>query len=155
MEMQCLSIKRESWRGRNKRILSNNAAGTLNKENNILQNKTGDTLNSSKHPTSNSLTKPTEEFTGDQYTEVVKFLASVKLQKYIKKFVDNGFEDLETILELNEGYLETIGIPLGHKLKIMKRIKQINNENEEKQQQKESFDIENTQVLSKFWLNFN
>jgi hypothetical protein len=33
-------------------------------------------------------------------------------------------EDLETILELDEGHLEQMGIPLGHKLKILKRIKE-------------------------------
>jgi hypothetical protein len=37
--------------------------------------------------------------------------------------LDNEVEDLETILELDEKHLEQMGIPLGHKLKIMKRIK--------------------------------
>lgn len=32
-------------------------------------------------------------------------------------------EDLETILELRDEHIEQIGIPLGHKLKIMKKIK--------------------------------
>lgn len=32
-------------------------------------------------------------------------------------------EDLETILEMDEKHLEQMGVPLGHKLKIMKRIK--------------------------------
>lgn len=32
-------------------------------------------------------------------------------------------EDLETILEMNDEHIELMGIPLGHKLKIMKRIK--------------------------------
>lgn len=39
--------------------------------------------------------------------------------------VDNGIEDLETILELQDEHVEQIGVPLGHKLKIMKRIKEI------------------------------
>lgn len=34
-------------------------------------------------------------------------------------------EDLEIILELDEKHLEQMSIPLGHKLKIMKRIKDI------------------------------
>ena len=42
--------------------------------------------------------------------------------------VDNGIEELETILELQDKHVEQIGIPLGHKLKIMKRIKDIRNE---------------------------
>jgi hypothetical protein len=45
------------------------------------------------------------------------------LDKYQDKFVENGVEDLETILELNEEHIELMAIPLGHKLKIMKRIK--------------------------------
>ena len=39
--------------------------------------------------------------------------------------VDNGIEDLETILELQDQHIEQIGFPLGHKLKIIKRIKDI------------------------------
>jgi hypothetical protein len=55
--------------------------------------------------------------------EVKEFLGSIKLDKYQEKFVENGVEDLETILELNEEHIELMAIPLGHKLKIMKRIK--------------------------------
>ena len=53
------------------------------------------------------------------------FLGSIKLDKYFDKLVDNGIEDLETILELQDAHIEQIGIPLGHKLKIIKRIKDI------------------------------
>lgn len=48
--------------------------------------------------------------------------------KYKDTFIDNGIEDLEIILELDEKHLESISIPLGHKLKIMKRIKDIRKE---------------------------
>jgi len=54
---------------------------------------------------------------------VQAFLSSIKLEKYCDKFNDNGIEDLETILELKDDHLEQIGVPLGHKLKIMKKIK--------------------------------
>ena len=37
--------------------------------------------------------------------------------------IDNGVEDLETILELEDSHIEQMGIPLGHKLKIIKKIK--------------------------------
>lgn len=53
------------------------------------------------------------------------FLGSIKLDKYFDKMVDNGIEDLETILELQDQHIEQIGIPLGHKLKIIKKIKDI------------------------------
>ena len=36
----------------------------------------------------------------EQYKEVADFLNSIKLDKYFEKMVDNGIEDLETILEL-------------------------------------------------------
>ena len=44
------------------------------------------------------------------------------------KFTENGVEDLETILELNDSHIDAIGIPLGYKLKILKRIKTIRQE---------------------------
>jgi hypothetical protein len=52
-------------------------------------------------------------------------LTEIKLEKYSSKFIENGVEDLETILELKEAHIEEMGIPLGHKLKIIKRIKDI------------------------------
>lgn len=51
------------------------------------------------------------------------FLSTVKLDKYTDKFIDNGVEDLETVLELQDKHLEQMNVPLGHKLKILKRIK--------------------------------
>lgn len=38
----------------------------------------------------------------EQYAEVAQFLKSIKLDKYFDKLVDNGIEDLETILELQD-----------------------------------------------------
>jgi hypothetical protein len=52
-------------------------------------------------------------------------LTDIALQKYKETFIDNGVEDLETILEMDEKHLEMMSIPLGHKLKIMKRIKDV------------------------------
>ncbi len=57
------------------------------------------------------------------YEEVDQFLFSINLSKYVDTFIDNGIEDLETILELDEKHLEQMTVPLGHKLKIMKKIK--------------------------------
>ena len=37
--------------------------------------------------------------------EVQGFLESVNLMKYADKFIENGVEDLETILELQEDHL--------------------------------------------------
>ena len=60
--------------------------------------------------------------------EVVEFLQSIGLLKYQSKFYENGIEDLETILELNDSYLDALEIPLGYKLKILKKIKTIRQE---------------------------
>ena len=54
-----------------------------------------------------------------------EFLTPIALTKYKDVFIDNGVEDLETILELDEKHLELMNVPLGHKLKIMKRIKEM------------------------------
>jgi hypothetical protein len=59
---------------------------------------------------------------------VTQFLASISLDKYFAKFTDNGIEDLETILELNDEHLDAIEVPLGYKLKILKRIKTLRSE---------------------------
>jgi len=59
------------------------------------------------------------------YPEVEKFLESINLVKYHELFVTNGFEDLESILELQDDHFQTMGIPLGHKLKMLKRIREI------------------------------
>ena len=55
-------------------------------------------------------------------------MQSIGLLKYQSKFYENGIEDLETILELNDAHLNAIGVPLGYKLKILKRIKTIREE---------------------------
>lgn len=57
------------------------------------------------------------------YEEVDTFLNQIGLIKYKESFVDNGIEDLEIILELDEKHLEALNVPLGHKLKILKKIK--------------------------------
>ena len=62
------------------------------------------------------------------YPEVDQFLTSINLDKYKDRFLENGIEDEETILELNDAHLDAIGIPLGYKLKILKRIKMVRQE---------------------------
>lgn len=51
---------------------------------------------------------------------------NLKLLKYKDSFVENGVEDMETILELEGEHLEAMGVPLGHKLKMVKKIKFMN-----------------------------
>lgn len=49
----------------------------------------------------------------------------MNLGKYKSRFIENGIEDEETILELNDSHLDSMKVPLGHKLKMLKKIKQI------------------------------
>jgi len=46
---------------------------------------------------------------------------------YIGKMIDNGFDDLDTFLELNLDHMQTIDIPLGFRIKLDKAIKQYKN----------------------------
>lgn len=64
----------------------------------------------------------------EEIPEVVSFLEPIGLQKYTSTFLENGIEDLETILELKDQHLDAIGVPLGYKLKILKRIKTVRQE---------------------------
>jgi len=63
------------------------------------------------------------------HAEVDSFLDSCGgtaiISKYKDIFIDNGIEDLETILEMDDKHLEQLSVPMGHKLKFMKRIKEI------------------------------
>ena len=54
---------------------------------------------------------------------VHEFLASCGLERYLNLFVDNGFEDLASMLELTESHLVTLKIPLGHRLKLLRKLK--------------------------------
>lgn len=69
--------------------------------------------------------KEQNEAASSGHTEVDVFLESVGLPKYREVFLDNGVEDLETILELDDKHLELMSVPLGHKLKLLKRIKEV------------------------------
>ena len=73
------------------------------------------------------LAKPQEK-TESADNEVVEFLASISLQKYLQKFISLGITDLDTILELQDFHLDAMEIPLGYKLKILKRIKNVRQE---------------------------
>jgi SAM domain (Sterile alpha motif) len=57
--------------------------------------------------------------------EVLDFLANCGMEKYHKVFLDNGIEEIEILLELTEAHLTNMNIPLGHRLKILKKIKDV------------------------------
>lgn len=77
---------------------------------------------------SSSMANQSSNVVGTEYAEVDTFLNSINLAKYKERFVENGIEDEETILELNDTHLDALSVPLGHKLKMIKRIKTIREE---------------------------
>lgn len=58
--------------------------------------------------------------------EVDKVLKELNLEKYSKIMKDNGIDDMEIFQELTEPHLEQLGIVLGHRIKIMKKIRELN-----------------------------
>ena len=56
--------------------------------------------------------------------EVLDFLNTCGMDKYYKTFVENGIDEVDILMELTEGHLTNMGIPLGHRLKILKKIKE-------------------------------
>jgi hypothetical protein len=57
--------------------------------------------------------------------EVDQVLEEIGLQKYSSLMKENGIDDLEILMEIQENHLEEIGIVLGHRLKILKKIREI------------------------------
>jgi len=47
------------------------------------------------------------------------------METYYHKLMDNGIDDMEIVMELNEQHLQNLEIPLGHRIKILKRIKEL------------------------------
>ena len=60
-----------------------------------------------------------------QIPEVSLFLGELGMTRYLQLFSETGIEDLETILELEGEHLDMMKIPLGHKLKMLKKIKEL------------------------------
>lgn len=79
--------------------------------------------NTAEESSTTAATPSQASSTKQDFPEIEDFLESINLQKYKDKFIENGIEDYETVLELNDSHLDAIGIPLGYKLKIIKRIK--------------------------------
>lgn len=59
------------------------------------------------------------------------FLSELGLSRYLSQLLKNGIEDLETAYELTESDLEQMGIPLGHRIKILKRLRDLYGPREE------------------------
>jgi len=52
-------------------------------------------------------------------------LQEIGLPQYIQVFKDNGFDDLETVMEIQTKHLVDMKIPAGHQIKLTKRIENL------------------------------
>lgn len=50
------------------------------------------------------------------------------MEKYLTTLLENGIDDMEILFEINEEHLTALNIPMGHRLKIMKRIRELKGE---------------------------
>lgn len=55
-------------------------------------------------------------------SSISRFLSDLGLSRYSSLFSQKGIEDLETAAELTETDLEGMGIALGHRIKLLKRL---------------------------------
>jgi len=61
----------------------------------------------------------------EETDEVTGFLQEIGLPQYIQVFKDNGFDDLETVMEIQTKHLVDMKIPAGHQIKLTKRIENL------------------------------
>lgn len=69
---------------------------------------------------------------GEKLSEVDQLLKEIGLEKYSSLMKENGIDDMEILMELQESHLEEIGIILGHRLKILKKIRELKEESTSK-----------------------
>ncbi len=61
-----------------------------------------------------SLPSPTLEEPSDEANIVVEWLTFLKLEHYSKDFIDNGYDDLETLKRVGPADLDAIGVVSVH-----------------------------------------
>lgn len=83
-----------------------------------------DTVLSQKAKVGSKPLQPPNPEPENSNSEILHFLSSCGLEKYQKLFLDNGIDEFEILMELTESHLANLNIPLGHRLKILKKIKE-------------------------------
>lgn len=63
-------------------------------------------------------------YTVQENNPVVDFLERVGLEQYADILMNAGFDDMETLLEIEDADLKDIGIPRGHAVKLRKRLRE-------------------------------
>jgi hypothetical protein len=57
--------------------------------------------------------------------EVEAFLADLKLDRYVRLFMDHGFDCMETVMEMEESHMRDIGMAPGHVIKLRKHLAEL------------------------------
>lgn len=57
--------------------------------------------------------------------EVEAFLASLKLDRYVSLFMEQGFDCMDVVQEMQESHMKDIGMAPGHILKLRKKIAEL------------------------------
>jgi len=57
--------------------------------------------------------------------EVEAFLAGLNLDRYVSIFMENGFDCMEVVQEMQESHMKEIGMAAGHILKLRKRLAEL------------------------------
>jgi len=75
-------------------------------------------LNVLRGPSGHDVLKPNME------NPVVTFLKDAGLGQYGQAMLSNGFDEMETLLEMEESDMTSIGLPRGHMLKLKRRLRE-------------------------------
>lgn len=87
---------------------------------------TSDLFNTSGSLRTEAAENPPKESTEKPETEEIRaFLESCGLEKHVQTFMSNGIEDMEVVMELTEEHLADLNLPLGHRIKLLKRIRDL------------------------------
>lgn len=62
----------------------------------------------------------------EEAMEVDSFLSGLKLERYVSLFLEQGFDCMEVVKEMNESHMRDIGMAAGHILKLRKRLAELN-----------------------------
>ncbi|CAE7524255.1 hmp, partial [Symbiodinium natans] len=59
-----------------------------------------------------------------EQSEVTKFLRQIGLMQYAQTLYSSGFEDMETLLEIEDSHMRDLGMLPGHQVKLRKRLEE-------------------------------
>ena len=62
------------------------------------------------------------ELRGNQVATITEWLASLGMSEYAQRFADNRIDDVSILRDLTDQELKDIGVPLGHRRKMLRAI---------------------------------